>query len=162
MSKHKKKIYIDINLDKKEREKEKEKEKGRLFIYIPNNYNRNILTFSSNDKIYNNYFIGNNFTSETFNNASILMLYNCTTFRLGLSIKTVQFPIIYSARLYINNQPSLLLTSILDGSKTINSLAIGHIEIKALDLISIRMEFDNNYVIENGVNLALSYYIHDE
>lgn len=124
--------------------------------------NKNTIILSSNNSVVNGDYIGNNTSSKDFLSSSILINYNYVVLRMGISIRKFRKNTPYSAILYINGLPSELKVTIKDGSKYVSSLISGNIQIKALDLINVRLETDDTSILTDGVCVTLSIGIIDE
>ena len=113
--------------------------------------NKNILLFSSNPLVSDNEFMGVSSSSSNFLENSVLVQYHCLTYRLGFSIRKPRQNTTYSATLYINGNPTLLKTQIIDGSTSISNITLGSIPINALDLISIHLEFSDKSILNDVI-----------
>jgi len=121
--------------------------------------NKNILLFSSSDSVLHNNFIGTCFSSPSFLQNSVLIQYHSVACRLGFSLRKPRLNVSYKATLYINNKPTLLSVVIQDGSTIISGISIGHINISALDLISIYFETSDTSRLDDGICASLAIII---
>lgn len=124
--------------------------------------NKNTINLSSNLNVVNGDYIGNNTPTKDFLSSSLLINYNYVVLRMGFSIRKFRKNISYSAILYINGLPSEMKVTIKDGSKYVSSLIAGNLHIKALDLINVRIETDDESVLTDGVCVSLSMGIIDD
>ncbi len=160
----KKKIQIDFNVnDNLLNNKNNINNSPNIYVFNCN-CNKKITTLEC-QKIYcncpneikNNYYVGINCTSLKFSDCSILMLNDCITNSMGIHIKSSGLTGIYSVRLYINNNPTQFLTTILNGATTLYAINNYEIKINQFDLIAFRIELNNDNVLTNGINISLSY-----
>ena len=160
--KNKKKIQIDLNVNDKIN---KELHSQNIYVFNcdckksnnhNNNYNQTIYCNCFN-QIKNNDYIGINSVSSNFYDCALLLIDNCLTSSMAIHIKSFNLSGIYSVRLYINDQPTQFITTILNGSINLYAINTYQIELKQYDLIAFRLEVNNDNILTKGINVTLSF-----
>jgi hypothetical protein len=121
------------------------------------NHNVNLLFSNYNGEIKNNEFIGDKCISKNFLDCVYFFPFDGIINKLAINIKSYQNPGIYTIRLYINGKPTLINTSILDGSDNLSSISETSLEINSTDLLSFRSEITNDNILKNGISITLVY-----
>lgn len=125
----------------------------------PLNHNINLLFCNYNGEIINNEFIGDKCVSKNYLDCVYLFPFDGIILKMAVNIKSYQNSGIYSIRLYINGKPTLINTSILDGSDNLSSISETPLEINSMDLVSFRSEITNDNTLKNGISITLVYYL---
>jgi hypothetical protein len=122
-------------------------------------YTHNIISlifylFSTNETA-NGKYIGIGTSSNNILRCSVVVPVDCVASKMVFSIKQLTNNITYYATLYVNGVMTNFKSCILDGSLSYTGIANNNIKLHQSDLISIKIEYNSDIILSNGVCISL-------
>jgi hypothetical protein len=97
--------------------------------------------FATINSVGDQDFIGEGTSSNNFRRNTLVIPHACTTQRLTFSIRTLAAAVPYAATLWVNNAPTILTATIVNGSLTYSAQGVGAVQLNTFDLISVQITY---------------------
>jgi hypothetical protein len=114
-----------------------------------------IFSFATSESVSNNNFIGLGNSSNNSLRNTLVVPFNCTAKILAFNIRELAQNKSYTATLFINNEETAFKAIIPNGATSFKIKASGAIALAELDLISIKITYDNGGALSNGACASL-------
>jgi len=110
--------------------------------------------FATSESVSSNDYIGCGNSSSNILRNTIVVPNNCQATKMAFNIRELSQATSYTARLYVNNNPTSFTAVIPDGSVSYGIISPGNITLNQLDLITIKITFANG-ALNNGACITL-------
>jgi hypothetical protein len=114
-----------------------------------------IFSFATSESVNNNSFIGLGNSSNNALRNTLVVPFDCTAKTLAFNIRELAQNKSYTATLFINNEETVFKAVIPNGSTSYKVIYNGAIALGQLDLISIKITYDNGGALSNGACASL-------